>query len=143
MPDDAWLAALAPLYSEFPLDCEPDWQVTVSHDPELEPAPQRRIEHDGPLTRFQTDSYAGWIDLAQAQALSARCQPGAAPAALESVVAYACMQGCPGHARACSCTPLASTGRAAAWWSAATPAPARPPWPAWRRATASCSTTRW
>jgi len=24
LPNDAWLAALAPLYSEFPPDCEPE-----------------------------------------------------------------------------------------------------------------------
>jgi hypothetical protein len=92
VPDDAWLAALAPLYGEFPLDCEPEWQVTVSHDPELDAAGQRWIEHDGPLTRFQTNQYTGWIDLARAQALTRTGSLDTAPAALESAIAYACMQ---------------------------------------------------
>ncbi len=95
VPDDAWLAALAPLYGEFPLDGEPEWQVTVSHDPDLEPAPQRWIKHDGSLTRFQTNQYAGWIDLACGQARTRVSSVAAAPAALESAVAYACMQALP------------------------------------------------
>lgn len=95
LPDDAWLDALAPLYAEFPLDCEPAWQIMVSHEPELDVAGQRRIEHHGPVTRFQTNQYAGWIDLARAQALTRTGSLDTAPAALESAVAYACMQTLP------------------------------------------------
>ena len=96
VPDDDWLAALAPLYGEFPLDCEPEWQVTVSYEPELDAAGRQRwIEHDGPLTRFQTNQYAGWIDLASGQAMTRIASPAVAPAALESALAYACMQTLP------------------------------------------------
>jgi hypothetical protein len=87
VPDDVWLATLAPLYGEFPLDCEPEWQVTVSHGPELDAAGQRWIEYDGPLTRFQTTQYAGWIDLARAQALTRTGSLDSAPAAIESAIA--------------------------------------------------------
>lgn len=95
LPDDAWLATLAPLYSEFSLDCEPDWQVTVSHEPDLAVAGQRWIEHEGLLTRFHVNSYAGWVDLERRQALVRTTDIGVGPAALEGTIAYACMQELP------------------------------------------------
>lgn len=91
LPDDAWLAALAPLYSEFPLDCEPDWQVTVSHEPDLAVAGQRWIEHDGSLTRFYVDGFAGWVDLARQQALVRTSSPAGGASAIERGVGYGCM----------------------------------------------------
>ena len=91
-PDDTWLTALAPLYSEFPLDTAPDWQVSLAHDEDLTPAPQAWIEHTGPLTRFHIESYAGWIDLELRQAFVRTASQAIAPAALERTIAYACMQ---------------------------------------------------
>jgi hypothetical protein len=91
LPDDAWLAALAPLYSEFALDCEPDWQVTITCDPYLAPDPPRWIEHDGPLTRFHVDGYAGWVDLERRQALVCASTLDNGASAVERGVGYACM----------------------------------------------------
>ncbi len=91
LPDDAWLAELAPLYREFPLDCAASWQVTVSHEPGLAVAGQRWIEHDGPLTRFCVDGYTGWIDLEQRQALVRTSSPAGGASAIERGVGYACM----------------------------------------------------
>ncbi len=91
LPDDAWLAALAPLYGEFPLDCTPDWQVTVSHDPGLDLAGQRWIEHDGPLTRFCVDGYSGWVDLERRQALVHTSSLDGGASAVERGVGYGCM----------------------------------------------------
>ncbi len=91
LPDHAWVAALAPLYGEFPLEGELDWQVTVSHDPGLAPDPPRWIEHDGPLTRFHADGDAGWVDLDQRQALVRTPSLSAGAAAVERGVGYACM----------------------------------------------------
>lgn len=91
LPDDTWLAALAPLYSEFALDCEPEWQVTVSHEPDLEPDPQRWIKHEGPLTRFCVDGFAGWVDLEQRQALVRTSSPAGGASAIERGVGYGCM----------------------------------------------------
>lgn len=92
-PDEGWRAALAPLYREFPLHGAPDWRVTLEHAPDL--AGARRIEHQGSVTRFQTHQYAGWIDLEQRRAMTAAASLAAAPAALESALAYACMQALP------------------------------------------------
>lgn len=92
-PDEGWRAALAPLYREFPLHGAPDWRVTLEHAPDL--AGARRIEHQGSVTRFQTTHYAGWIDLARGQALTRSRDLASAPAALESILAYACMQALP------------------------------------------------
>lgn len=91
LPDDAWLAALAPLYREFPLDCEPEWLVTVSHEPELDAAGQRWIEHDGPLTRFCVDGFTGWVDLKRQQALVCTSSPAGGASAIERGVGYGCM----------------------------------------------------
>lgn len=95
LPDDAWLAVLAPLYNEFPLDCEPEWQVTVSHDPDLDLGGQRWIEHDGPLTRFSVNGYGGWVDLERRQALVRTASLTLGSASLEGALAYACMQELP------------------------------------------------
>lgn len=91
VPDDAWLAALAPLYAEFPLDSEPEWQVLVSHEPELAVAGQRWIEHDGPLTRFCVDGYAGWVDLERRQAVVRTSSLAGGASAIERGVGYGCM----------------------------------------------------
>ena len=91
VPDDAWLATLAPLYGEFPLDCEPEWQVTVSHEPELDAAGQRWIEHDGLLTRFCVDGFAGWVDLERRQALVRTSSLAGGASAIERGVGYGCM----------------------------------------------------
>ena len=91
-PDDVWLAALAPLYDEFPLDKGADWQVTLAHDADLTPAAQAWIEHAGPVTRFHIESYAGWIDLELRQAFVRTSSLAIAPAAVERTIAYACMQ---------------------------------------------------
>lgn len=91
VPDDAWLAALAPLYSEFPLDCEPEWLVTVNHEPDLAVIGQRWIEHDGPLTRFCVDGFAGWVDLEQRQALVRTSSLAGGASAIERGVGYGCM----------------------------------------------------
>ncbi|HSN76676.1 MAG TPA: hypothetical protein VL334_16515 [Anaerolineae bacterium] len=91
LPNDAWLAALAPLYSEFPLDCEPEWQVTVSHDPDLMSALPSWVEHDGPLTRFHIASFAGWVDLERHQALVRTTTLEKGASAVERGVGYACM----------------------------------------------------
>jgi hypothetical protein len=91
LPDDAWLAALAPLYAEFSLDCEPAWQVTVRYEPELDVAGQRWIEHDGPLTRFCVDGFAGWVDLEWRQALVRTASPAGGASAIERGVGYGCM----------------------------------------------------
>lgn len=91
LPDDVWLAALAPLYSEFALDCEPEWQVTVSHEPDLEPDPQRWIKHEGPLTRFCVEGFAGWVDLERQQALVRTSSPAGGASAIERGVGYGCM----------------------------------------------------
>lgn len=91
LPDAAWLAELAPLYREFPLDCAASWQVTVSHEPDLAVAGQRWIEHDGPLTRFCVDGYAGWVDLAQRLALVRTVSLAGGASAIERGVGYACM----------------------------------------------------
>jgi hypothetical protein len=91
LPDDAWLAALAPLYSEFPLDCQPDWLVTVNNEPDLAVAGQRWIEHDGPLTRFCVDGYAGWVDLERRQALVRTSSLAGGASAIERGVGYGCM----------------------------------------------------
>ena len=91
-PDEAWLTALAPLYSEFPLDTAADWQVSLAHDADLLPAAQAWIEHTGPLTRFHIESYAGWIDLDLRQAFVRTSSLAIAPAAVERTIAYACMQ---------------------------------------------------
>jgi len=91
LPDDTWLAALAPLYSEFALDCDPEWQVTVSHEPDLEPAPQRWIKHEGPLTRFCVEGFAGWVDLERQQALVRTSSPAGGASAIERGVGYGCM----------------------------------------------------
>jgi hypothetical protein len=95
LPDAAWLAALTPLYREFPLEEAVDWRVTVSPCADLASTAPRRIEHHGALTRFQTNLYTGWIDLAQKEAVTRPVSLDAAPAALESVLAYACMQTLP------------------------------------------------
>ena len=92
VPDDTWLASLAPLYSEFPLDTAADWQVSLAHDAGLTPAAQAWIEHAGPLTRFHIESYAGWIDLDLRQAFVRTSSLAIAPAAIERTIAYACMQ---------------------------------------------------
>lgn len=92
VPDEAWLAALTPLYSEFPLDTAADWQVSLAHGEDLTPAPQAWIEHTGPVTRFHIESYAGWIDLDLRQAFVRTSSLAIAPAALERTIAYACMQ---------------------------------------------------
>lgn len=91
LPDGAWLDALAPLYARFPLDCEPHWQVTIRHEPGLDPVPRRWIEHIGPVTRFHADGFAGWIDLEQRRAEVAA--PGLAhgASAVERAAGYACM----------------------------------------------------
>jgi hypothetical protein len=91
-PDHVWLAALAPLYGEFPLDTAPDWQVSLTHDSDLVPAAQAWIEHTGPLTRFHIENYAGWIDLDLRQASVRTSSLAIAPAAVERTIAYACMQ---------------------------------------------------
>ncbi len=91
LPDDAWLAALAPLYAEFPLDGPPDWQVTVSHEPQMAVAGQRWIEHDGPLTRFGVGAFAGWVDLARRQALVRTTHLDNGASAVERGVGYGCM----------------------------------------------------
>jgi hypothetical protein len=91
LPDDAWLVALAPLYGEFPLERQPDWQVTISHDPDLDLAGQRWIEHDGPLTRFCVDGYTGWVDLERQQALVRTSSMDGGASVVERGVGYACM----------------------------------------------------
>lgn len=95
VPDNVWRDRLAPLYRQFPSVGPPDWQVTLAYAPEFNLADARSIEHDGSVTRFQTNQYAGWIDLARAQALTRTGSLETAPAALESAVAYACMQTLP------------------------------------------------
>ncbi len=91
LPDEAWLAALAPLYADFPLDCEPTWRVTIACEPTLAPDPPRWIEHDGPLTRFHLESFAGWIDLERRQALVCTTSLANGASAVERGVGYACM----------------------------------------------------
>ena len=95
LPNDAWLAALAPLYREFPLEDAPEWQISLTPGLDLASPAPRCIEHDGAATRFQTDLYTGWIDLDRREALTRPVSLEAAPAALESVLAYACMQTLP------------------------------------------------
>lgn len=95
LPNAQWRSALAPLYSEFPLENAPDWQVTVSYEPDLAAAMQRWIEHDGPLTRFYIDSYAGWVDLERQQALIRTDALAHGASAVERAVAYACMHALP------------------------------------------------
>ncbi|MEI2690241.1 MAG: hypothetical protein V9H69_11240 [Anaerolineae bacterium] len=107
LPNDAWLAALAPLYREFPLEDAPEWQISLTPGLDLASPAPRRIEHDGAATRFQTDLYTGWIDLDRREALTRPVSLDAAPAALESVLAYACMQTLP-RTRA---RPAAARGR--------------------------------
>ncbi len=91
LPNAAWQAALAPLYREFPLDRRPDWQVTISHDPDLALADQRWIAHDGPITRFCADGYTGWVDLEQRRALVRTASLDGGASAVERGVGYACM----------------------------------------------------
>jgi hypothetical protein len=91
LPDNAWLAALAPLYAEFVLDCEPHWQVVIRYEPDLDPEPRRWIEHDGPVTRFHADGFAGWIDLEQRQVEVAAPNLAHGASAVERGVGYACM----------------------------------------------------
>jgi len=91
LPDDAWLAALAPLYAEFPLDCEPHWQVAIRWEPGLHPEPRRWIEHAGPVTRFHADGFAGWVDLARREAQVAAPSLAHGPSAVERGVGYGCM----------------------------------------------------
>lgn len=91
LPDDAWRAALAPLYADFPLTGEPDWQVTISYQPDLRPDPPRWIQHAGPLTRFHADGYAGWVDLKRRQALVQATSPDKGASAVERGAGYACM----------------------------------------------------
>ena len=91
-PDEAWLAALAPLYGEFPLEGEPDWQVTLAHDADLTSAEQPWIEHTGSITRFRVESYAGWIDIERREIFVRTSSLALAPAAIERTIAYACMQ---------------------------------------------------
>lgn len=95
LPDEGWRAALAPLYREFPLHGDPEWRVTVQDAPDLDPAAARWIGHEGSITRFRTAQYAGWIDLARGQALTQCRELAGAPAALESALAYICMQSLP------------------------------------------------
>ncbi len=91
LPDADWLHALAPLYAEFPLDCEPHWQVAIRCEPGLDPAPRRWIEHAGPLTRFHADGFAGWVDLQQRRAEVAAPSLAHGASAVERGVGYACM----------------------------------------------------
>jgi hypothetical protein len=91
-PDHAWLAALTPLYREFPLETAADWQISLAHDEDLAPAPRSWIEHKGPRTQFHIERYAGWIDLDQRQAFVSTASLEMAPAAVERTIAYACMQ---------------------------------------------------
>lgn len=95
LPDAQWRSALAPLYGEFPLERAPDWQVTVSYDPDLAATTQRWIEHDGPVTRFYIDHYAGWVDLESQQALIRTNALANGASAVERAVAYACMHTLP------------------------------------------------
>jgi hypothetical protein len=91
VPDEAWLAELAPLYADFPLDCVPTWRVTIGCNPSLAPEPPRWIEHDGPRTRFHVDGFTGWIDLEQRQALVTTTSLARGASAIERGVGYACM----------------------------------------------------
>ncbi len=95
LPDEAWLAALAPLYAEYVLDCEPHWQVAIRYEPDLNPQPRRWIEHDGPVTRFHADGFAGWIDLERRQAEVAAPSLAHGASAVERGVGYACMHTLP------------------------------------------------
>ena len=91
-PDKAWLTAIAPLYSDFPLDGDPDWQVALAHDADLPPAARPWIEHTGPVTRFHIEYFAGWIDLARREAFVRTSSLALAPATIERTIAYVCMQ---------------------------------------------------
>ncbi len=90
-----WLAPLEARYAPFVVDAPPAWQVTLRHDPAVDDAGAGWIDHAGPLTRFQVQTYAGWLDLDARLAEVSAPSEARAFSAVERVLVYICMQTLP------------------------------------------------
>ena len=90
-----WLPPLAERYAAFVSDAPPAWQVTLACEPALQTEDPGWIEHEGLLTRFHVQAYAGWLDLAARVAAISTPSQERAFSALERILVYICMQTLP------------------------------------------------
>lgn len=91
LPDATWAADLAPMYAEFPLSGAPSWHIAVQHDPQLPAAQPRWITHEGDITHFHIDHFAGWVNLQEKTVAIRTSALQHGPSAVERAAGYACM----------------------------------------------------
>ncbi len=95
VPYKAWLRLLQQRYAAF-MDSEPpDWEISVTHAPDLRDTDTLWATHDEEQTRFRIAAYAGGIDLRHRQAEIATPSPRRLFSALERTLVFILIQALP------------------------------------------------